>query len=393
MRTLVTVIATLAAASLSSCSSSQQTANAYTDDVYYSAGTPKAETPATVNNTPAAGQSDYASNEKGTATSSDENRFDYQSDGSSASQSGNTYVTNNYYNDDDYYDYAYTARLRRFYRPMWGYGYYDSYYTNSYWYDYNPYNWGVSIYCGYNWWAPSFWYAPTFTYFSWGYNPYNYWWSYPSYGYYPSYYYGWNNYNYGYWNGYNNGYWNGYMDGYYNGYYGYNPYYFNSYDYYSYNNNIYYGPRRGGSGSSHHYTPPRSVADSYNRALSGDVKTTLPVSNAYTSNMNLPSRNNVNSDVVTPANNSGRTNTNSGEVIHPRNTTNTNNSPVKNPRVDEYSTPVKDSRNTETSPVKNPRADEYSAPVKNDRNNSETAPVRDNRSNEYSTPRNDRNNM
>ena len=196
MRTLVTVIATLAAASLSSCSSSQQTANAYTDDVYYSAGTPKAETPATVNNTPAAGQSDYASNEQGPATSSDENRFDYQSDGSSASQSGNTYVTNNYYNDDDYYDYAYTARIRRFYRPMWGYGYYDSYYTNSYWYDYNPYNWGVSIYCGYNWWAPSFWYAPTFTYFSWGYNPYNYWWSYPSYGYYPSYYYGWNNYNY-----------------------------------------------------------------------------------------------------------------------------------------------------------------------------------------------------
>ena len=38
------------------------------------------------------------------------------------------------YSDDDYYDYAYTARLRRFYTPVVGVGYFDDYYTNMYWY-------------------------------------------------------------------------------------------------------------------------------------------------------------------------------------------------------------------------------------------------------------------
>ncbi len=46
---MVISITTLAAALLSSCSSSQQTANAsYSDDVYYSAKAPKAEAPAAV---------------------------------------------------------------------------------------------------------------------------------------------------------------------------------------------------------------------------------------------------------------------------------------------------------------------------------------------------------
>ena len=58
-------------------------------------------------------------------------------------------VTTVVYSDEDYYDYAYTARLRRFYRPMVGAGYYDDYYTNMYWYTYNPDYWGVSIYLGY----------------------------------------------------------------------------------------------------------------------------------------------------------------------------------------------------------------------------------------------------
>ena len=42
------------------------------------------------------------------------------------------------YDESDYYDYAYTARIRRFDNPVIGVGYYDDYYTNMYWYTYNP---------------------------------------------------------------------------------------------------------------------------------------------------------------------------------------------------------------------------------------------------------------
>ncbi|MBR5784623.1 MAG: hypothetical protein IKY43_05595, partial [Bacteroidales bacterium] len=82
------------------------------------------------------------------------------------------------YDESDYYDYAYTARIRRFDSPMIGIGYYDDYYTNMYWYTYNPSNWGVSIYLGYNWWYPSWcWYYRPYYYSYWGYydpfwNPY-----------------------------------------------------------------------------------------------------------------------------------------------------------------------------------------------------------------------------
>ncbi|HPT52083.1 MAG TPA: hypothetical protein PK740_02240, partial [Bacteroidales bacterium] len=71
-------------------------------------------------------------------------------------EDGNTYVTNNYYYDeDDYYDYYYTSRIRRFHHDYnCGWGYYDPYYTNLYWYDNSPSNWGISIYLGYNWWWP-----------------------------------------------------------------------------------------------------------------------------------------------------------------------------------------------------------------------------------------------
>ena len=82
------------------------------------------------------------------------------------------------YDESDYYDYAYTARIRRFDNPVIGVGYYDDYYTNMYWYTYNPNYWGVSIYLGYNWWYPSWsWYYRPYYYSYWGYydpffNPY-----------------------------------------------------------------------------------------------------------------------------------------------------------------------------------------------------------------------------
>ena len=85
------------------------------------------------------------------------------------SETGNTYITNNYYyDDDDYYDYYYTSRIRRFHTHVnYGWGYYDPYYTNMYWYDYNPNHWGVSVYLGYNWYWPTYYYRPY--YYSHGY--------------------------------------------------------------------------------------------------------------------------------------------------------------------------------------------------------------------------------
>ena len=74
-----------------------------------------------------------------------------------AGGSGNTYINNYYYDEDDYYDYYYTSRIRRFHTDLnCGWGYYDPYFTNLYWYDYCPSSWGVSIYLGYDWWWPTY---------------------------------------------------------------------------------------------------------------------------------------------------------------------------------------------------------------------------------------------
>lgn len=165
---------------------------------------------------------------------------------------------NPYYKDrefkyDDYYDYEYATRIKRFDNSINGLSYYDNYYTNSYWYNRNPYNYGVSVYNGYSWWGS-------------GYNYYSY---NPSISFYMNYgwgnNYGWGGYNgynpydpYGsaYWQGYNNGYWNGYN----NGWGGY-PYYGFGYGYgYGYGYNPYgygygygYNPYYGGYGYSYPY--------------------------------------------------------------------------------------------------------------------------------------------
>lgn len=59
---------------------------------------------------------------------------------------------NYYYGDGDYiYDYYYASRIRRFHRPYVSYSYYNSYYTDCYWYTYEPIFWGMSIYLGSMW--------------------------------------------------------------------------------------------------------------------------------------------------------------------------------------------------------------------------------------------------
>ncbi len=190
-------------------------------------------------------------------------------------EDGNTYITNNYYQDDSY-DYFYASRINRFYRPMYGAGYYDPFYTNMYWYTGNPYYYGTSIYSnwgngwcynpwggGYGMWGGNSW-GIGFGFSSWGwgggwgYSPYCYG---GGFG-------GFNNY----YNGYNQGYWNGYYDGLANG----NGYY-NTYDQ---NSGIYYGHRGGSGGALGSGLRSTSFADTYNKAAKEGV-----VSHANRSNV------------------------------------------------------------------------------------------------------------
>jgi len=157
-------------------------------------------------------------------------------------EGGNTYITNNYY--DDYYDYSYSARIRRF-DDDWDFPYYSSYYTSRYWYSYDPWDWDFSIYLGYPWWGIGYYY---------GYRPFYH---------YRPYYWG------SYWSGYDWGYYDGYYDGYWDGYYAgnydyYTPYYYNSYD-----QTITSVHRRGGIGSlspaSNQHGTYQSFVDTYQR--------------------------------------------------------------------------------------------------------------------------------
>ena len=126
---------------------------------------------------------------------------------------------------DDYNDYSYSTRIKRFHNPEQDAGYYDEVYTDpsnydtnyvaegsSYYTDASP-NVSLSFGVGFgSCWGPSL----SFGY-GWGYDPWywNYGWGYPYNGYYSPYYsywdypyYGWG-YGGSYWSGYRNGYWDG----------------------------------------------------------------------------------------------------------------------------------------------------------------------------------------
>ncbi|MBR5665688.1 MAG: hypothetical protein IKX13_08060, partial [Bacteroidales bacterium] len=132
------------------CTTSCTTMNTFVDDGYYNAAyrqkdladaaaakaaaaAARAEAAAAKAEAEAAkleAQSQYA-------TSTAENRQpDYTT---TETQNGTTIVNNYYFDMDDYYDYAYSARLRRFYSPCcYGWGYYDPWFTNGYWYSRYP---------------------------------------------------------------------------------------------------------------------------------------------------------------------------------------------------------------------------------------------------------------
>ena len=80
------------------------------------------------------------------------------------------------YDNDYYYDFSYSSRIRRFHRPMFSYGFYSGYYTDYYWYNPDPFYWGSSIYLGYGWNSPYYgFYSPYYSYYSPFYNNYSYW--------------------------------------------------------------------------------------------------------------------------------------------------------------------------------------------------------------------------
>lgn len=186
-----------------------QNNGSYTDDVYYNAS--QAEKDA---QQAAQQPADDSENENYYNSSGQDNSYD----GSNAADyndydGGNGYI--------DYDDDSYTMRMRRFYYPMNGVGYWGSVYS-PYWNDpffYNPY---------YSWGG---WYTPGFS-MSFGYGPYwssgwgcNTWYGYGGFNswYYP--YYGY---------GYGSGYWNGYYAGLYDAGYG---------NHYSPSRSLNYGPR------------------------------------------------------------------------------------------------------------------------------------------------------
>lgn len=290
MNKLFQIILVAIAAGFSACSSTSEVSSGRSyDDVY-------ATSSGSSNSQPQSQQTvqENYSNQQAQQIPSDEGnaRFGYDNTAPSESTTdgnGNTYITNNYYNNDDYYDYAYSSRIRRFYHPV-GWGYYDSYYTNCYMYDSYPSSWGMSIYMGYNWWAPpAYYYSP----FSWGIS-FNY--GYPAYGYYSpchSNYYAYSPC--GSCGGCGNMYYQG--CGNYSGGCAYNPYYYNSYDY-NCGSNYYYGPRRSGvSNTSNTHNPPRSsVAQLYEQKYldSSPTKVTA-INSAYTANNStMPIRTNSN---------------------------------------------------------------------------------------------------
>jgi len=247
---------------LMSCSSTKHVSAIYSDDIYSSPSVSSHETVAPSEKTTASNDV-YNQNNELNSTNSNANV-----EKNTNNDSQEKYVTNNYYSfeKDDYYDYEYSARLRRFHDPYIGCGYYDSYYTNTYWYSYDPWDWGISIYFGYHWWPfYSYYYYPSYYVVGFYYPWYDPFWGYHPYYYYAGYYgYGWHGYHHGYWHGYHDGYWNGYWDGYYDAY-AYN-YYYNSHD------GTFYGHRGDGSSSgSRGRDPYNSFVSNFHQQTHNEV--------------------------------------------------------------------------------------------------------------------------
>lgn len=223
------------------------------------------------------------------------------------------------YSQDDYYDYKYASRLRRFNTPIGGAGYYDNYYTNQYYYNQNPYNYGTSIYSSYGYMPSNQFYnyssglsmsfGSGFGYPNYYNNPYSYnyypYYGNSFYGYSP---YGYNNYGYnGYGNqgyGFNNGY---YANNFNNGGWG----YYNAFDPNSNYATVQYGPREsngggnGGRSTSAGMAVPEDLENRSSKQFFQTVIQQQEITPRFTESVrqtrtqNEQFRNNANSDVTT----------------------------------------------------------------------------------------------
>jgi hypothetical protein len=179
---------------LGSCSTGNKMQSSATTDDLYVAKTESYVAPATdqVNS-----NDEYQSN---SSTESDEVTSEKYSD-----ESGNTYITNNYYDNN-----SYTSQLDRWYNPGLGFGYFSPFYTGYSFYDPFHYSPGFSISIGFNQGWGNSWYNPYY-YPMYSYNPWN-----PYYNPWYSSGFGYNPYGNGFgYNPYGYGYSNGYYDGYY----------------------------------------------------------------------------------------------------------------------------------------------------------------------------------
>ncbi len=246
---------------LTACTSARFAAKQNTDDVYYS---PSDDAYSENQTPPSTPPEDYTSTEQNSTPTPENYKQSENTNNSGGNVTNNYYGDYNDYNPDDYYDYAYSSRIKRFHNPVYSCSYYDPWYTNVYWYDYNPVYYGSSIYLGYSWWYPS----PLSWNFGWNsYNGWNVGWNlgYYPYGHCGNGYYG--IYNYYPFYGYSNPYWNGYNNGYYNGY---NDGLIASNNYYnSYDPNSYYHGHRG-SISSDGGRERRTLAENYQNAVGSE---------------------------------------------------------------------------------------------------------------------------
>jgi hypothetical protein len=234
------------------------------------------------------------------ANSQDESGYRQYPDASNYSQNqpntgGN--ITNNYYGDDydmdDYYDYMYSSRIRRFHRNNFtGMGYYNPFYTNTYFYNNDPMFFGNSIYSSYGFFNPYVpwgfggsglnfgWNSFSGFNFGFGYNPYSMFnnpWRWNSWGYNPwSSPFGYNPWGYNPW-----------------GYYGMNqmfgcsnifmfnnmmntPIYYNSYDNNTFVNTVNnFGPNQPGAGGGTFYKSDDQISSVFGKEIGQSVSASL----------------------------------------------------------------------------------------------------------------------
>lgn len=244
------------------------------------------------------------------------------------------------YSSDDYYDYGYSARLRRFHGPNFGFSYYNNYYTNSFWYSGYPAHCGVSIYYGYNFWNPHY-YDPFYSYYA--YSPYHY---------NPFYY--------------NHFYPHHHYNHHYGGIYACNSYptYYNSYD----NNSIYYGPRENNKNKTPETFANRYISQIKNRAPEQAAKvndfdkkpnyTTQPSSVFNNKRPSSTNQNNTNLDNKVNTNYSISNNPNYSKPVSNKHT----NKPTYSKPVNNNSKPISNKKPNYSKPIKDNRPDDYNKP-------------------------------